>query len=110
MPTIVLRDSDNKDAGFLLVAGDQPLAASQSRDVVLMALPIPNESALASFVREHKHIEFQAHTSASGEQLLVSFPVPPDSNVDIKVGLDSAGSWSVAGVGTGSCHVLPAKA
>ena len=39
MPTIVLRDHENREQSFLLVAGSEAVLAMDTRDVVLMALP-----------------------------------------------------------------------
>lgn len=58
MPTLVLRDSEAKDVGFLLAAGDEPFSVGGiARDVILMSLPLPSSSPLAEFIRNHKHVE-----------------------------------------------------
>ncbi|MDR2014190.1 MAG: hypothetical protein LBP99_01015 [Azoarcus sp.] len=68
MPTMVLRNTENADTGFLLIAGNEALSeGEQQRDVVFMRLPLPFTSPLADFVGEHKHAEFSALLRSSPE-------------------------------------------
>ena len=105
MPSIVLRDSI-ADAGFLLVAGDDPLSTKGQRDVILMSLPLPNNSELAAFIRQHKHTEFTASISSSAGGYDLAFSVTHEQKVSLHIESDGNGYWSVAGIGQGTCMVL----
>lgn len=105
MPSIVLRDS-TADAGFLLVAGEDPLTKEGQREVILMSLPLPNNSELAAFIRQHKHTEFKASITSSAGGCDFAFSVTPELKVSLHIEPDGNGSWSVSGIGQGSCKVL----
>lgn len=107
MPTIVLKDGEGSDVGFLLVAGDEPLPSGpRQRDVVFMRLPLPSSSPLAAFLEGHKHSEFSAHVQQPAEGFSLSFEVAPALKVTVEVTMSGEGTWSVRSIGAGSCRVL----
>ena len=106
MPTIVLRDADNNDIGFLMAAGDAPLSEHCQREVIFMALPIPNTSDLANFVRQHKHTEWNAAVRLNANGFTYAFNATPSNEVLLSIGEDGAGTWSVQGIGQGTCMAL----
>ena len=105
MPSIVLRDSI-ADVGFLVVAGDDPLSTQGQRDVILMSLPLPNSSELGAFIRQHKHTEFAASVTPSGDSYDLEFSVTHELKVSMHIESDGSGIWSVAGIGQGTCMAL----
>ena len=105
MPTIVLKDSI-ADAGFLVVAGDDPLSKQGQRDVLLMSLPLPNSSELAVFIRQHKHTEFKACIKSSADGYDFEFSVTHELKVSLHIEPDGSGIWSVTGIGQGTCKAL----
>ena len=105
MPSIVLKDSI-ADAGFLVVAGDDPLSKQGQRDVILMSLPLPNSSELAAFIRQHKHTEFTASVTSSADGYDLEFSVTHELKVSLHIESDGSGIWSVAGIGQGTCMAL----
>jgi len=107
MPSVVLRDSENRDAGFILLAGKDPTTKLGQRDVIFMRLPLPNESPLAKFVQQHKNSEFSAYVTADHAGSAISFSVADGSKVTVRFGLQGKGVWSVSGVGEGTCEALP---
>jgi hypothetical protein len=106
MPTLVLRDSEEKDVGFLLAAGDEPFVSSVARDVILMSLPLPSSSSLAEFIRNHKHVEYSARVSMDGAGCALSFEVSPGALFQVQLEASGVGRWSVGSLGGGQCQLL----
>jgi hypothetical protein len=79
MPAIVLRDQEDQDIGFLLVAGGEPISTSGGRNVIFMVLPFLTSSDLADFVQRLKHREFNAQITLIDASNEISFAV----NLDI---------------------------
>jgi hypothetical protein len=107
MPSLVLRDSEQHDAGFLLLAGSNPFTQIGPRDVVLMSLPLPNESALARFLRAHRNSEFAASVASELGGYAIRFAVEQNVQVSATLAANGIGTWSVTGVGQGTCEALP---
>lgn len=106
MPAIVLRDNEQHDVGFLLLAGDESLAIAGERDVVFMALPALDVSPIASFFQDFKHVEFLASVAVSELGCKVSFTVAPTIHFHASLSPSGGGSWAASSVGNGSCQVL----
>lgn len=107
MPTIVLRDEELRDVGFLLAAGAKPIFALGQRDVLLMSLPSQNSSPAAEFIRQYKHVEFPAFVTADNTGSTINFAVAPGTPVKVSFGLEGPGNWSISGVSQGTCEALP---
>ncbi len=107
MPSFVLRDAEQHDVGFLLLAGKDPFTEVGPRDVVLMNLPMPNESSLAQFVRAHKNSEFSAGVASEAGGYALRFFVEQNVDVTVEIGASGSGKWSVSGLGQGTCEALP---
>ena len=103
MPAVVLRESSGADVGFMLAAGKEPLSTVGSRDVIFMALPFPSESSLARFIKENKNTEFTAEVSRLDSTTLYSFSTFTGLAVNLNLTDDGGGTWSVQGVGSGTC-------
>jgi hypothetical protein len=108
MSTIVLRDGESKDVGFLLIAGSEPISAAGTRDVIFMASLLPSPSTLGTFVRDHKHVEFACNVSQSHLGHELSFRVIPGVSFRMHIEGSGAGNWSIGSLGSGSCQLLPA--
>jgi hypothetical protein len=106
MPTIVLRDQEQQDVGFLLLAGDERAATAGERDLVFMALPALGTSPIADFLQNFKHVEFRARVAASELGFQVSFMVTPNVVFHASLATSGDGSWVASSVGGGSCQVL----
>lgn len=106
MPTIVLRDHENQDRGFLLIAGDEAIFASATRDVVLMALPSQFASPITIFLQKFKHVEFRADMNGADSGGRISFAMAPDMTFLAALCASGVGSWSVGTIGSGSCRLL----
>lgn len=106
MPTIVLRDHENRDQGFLLVAGSEAVFAMDTRDVVLMALPSPTTSPNATFLQRFKHVEFKADFTIGDSGGRISFAVTPELSFLASLDASGTGSWSAGTIGGGSCRLL----
>jgi hypothetical protein len=107
MPTLVLRDSAEKDVGFLLAAGDEPFSAGGiARDIILMGLPLPSSSSLAEFIGNHKHVEYSARISKAGAGCALSFEISPGLLFQAQIEASGVGRWSVGSVGGGQCQLL----
>jgi hypothetical protein len=107
MPTVVLRDGELRDVGFLLGAGGKPIFALGQRDVLLMSLPSQNNSPAAEFIRQNKHVEFPAFVTADNTGSIIDFAVATGARVKVSFRLKGAGTWSIAGVNQGTCEALP---
>ncbi|HEY8068399.1 MAG TPA: hypothetical protein VIF38_05850 [Burkholderiales bacterium] len=106
MPTIVLRDSGETDVGYLVAAGADPLSTLGQREVVLMSLPLPNISELASFVRRQRNAKFSATVASRTDGYTFAFQVTRKVQVSLHIGADGSGSWVVPGIGQGTCKAL----
>jgi len=106
MPTIVLRDEEQRDVGFLLLAGSESVATAGERDVVFMALPTLDSSPIANFLQDFNHVEFRARVVSSELGCQVSFTVAPNIGFHASLTRSGGGSWAVSSVGNGSCQVL----
>jgi hypothetical protein len=106
MPTIVLRDANETDVGYLIAAGAEPLSTLGQREVVLMSLPLPNISELAAFVRRQKNGKFSASVAQRTDGYTFAFQVTRKVQVSLHIGTDGGGSWIVPGIGQGTCKAL----
>jgi hypothetical protein len=106
MPTIVLRDQEQQDVGFLLLAGDERAATAGDRDLVFMTLPALSTSPIADFLQNFKHVEFRARVVTSELGFQVSFMVTPNVVFHASLATSGDGSWVASSVGGGSCQVL----
>ncbi len=110
MPTIVLQDAAGMDLGFLLVAGEESLGDGPAgRDVILMKLPFPSPSPLATFLETHRQREFTASVQPTTAGSILTFAADPDSAVRVELGEAASGTWSVGDVGTGLCKLAAGK-
>lgn len=110
MPTIVLQDAMGVDLGFLLVAGEESLSDGPAgRDVVLMRLPFPSPSPLATFLENHRQQEFTASVQPTTDGSILTFATDPSSAVRVELGQAGSGTWSAGDVGTGTCKLASAK-
>jgi hypothetical protein len=106
MPTVVLRDHEGRDQGFLLIAGHAAVFAADTRDVVFMALPSPAASSIATFLQEFRHVEFKAHMTGADAGRRIAFAVAPDLSFLASLDATGMGSWSVGTVAGGTCRLL----
>jgi hypothetical protein len=107
MPTIVLRDAEGTDLGFILIAGDEPLSLGPAqRDLVLMKLPFPSASPLSSFLDDYRHAEFSSQVQSSAAGASLSFQVSPNLSVTAEFSSSGVGTWSVTSIGSGTCQLL----
>lgn len=110
MPTVVLQDAAGTDLGFLLVAGEESLSDGPAgRDVVLMRLPFPSPSPLATFLENHRHQEFTASVQPTTDGSILTFATDPDRAVRVELGQTGTGTWSAGDVGTGMCKLAAAN-
>src|SRR5690606_8822127 len=99
---------ENRDQGFLLVAGSEAVFAMDTRDVVLMALPspTPTTSPIATFPQRFKHVEVKADFTIGASGGRISFAVTPELSFLASLDASGTGSWSAGTIGGGSCRLL----
>ena len=106
MPTTILRDATQQDSGFLMLSGKEPTSNPGARDVVLMSLPLPNDSPLATFIRSHKNTEHSSTVTTQPVGFSVTFLVEGSIGVRIDIGPGNKGVWSAQGIDEGTCEAL----
>jgi hypothetical protein len=109
MPTIALVDEAQKLAGFLLLAGDAPLAVASSRGCLFMVPPLPFSSPAKEVLAQRKNSEFAVAISAEGSGFRLKGPFQIVELVDVHLPESGPGSWSIASGGgvlaSGTCEL-----
>jgi len=98
MPVIALQNGDAENLGFLLVAGDAPLAAGQTRDCILTGVPRNSallEDPLSVVIQENKNTEFPIAVHGDGGGVELRVLIGEGVALLLRLAANGAGEWVV---------------
>ena len=109
MATIALVDEAQELAGFLLLAGDDPLGAASSRDCLFMVPPLPFSSPAKDALSKRAHAEFAVAISLEGAAFRLTGFCQVAELLDVYLPRSGDGTWSIASreslIASGSCQL-----
>jgi hypothetical protein len=111
MRPVVLFDDSPLPAGFLLLAGEEPVKSTA--DCIFMVFPRESSSPTVEFLRERKHQEFSVSITIDSEVTRIEGRCRPEENLVIDLPSLGRGRWSIYGSGgvslTGECEWASGK-
>ncbi len=100
-------------AGFLLISGDEPLAATPSRDCLFMAPPLPFSSPAKDLLATLKQREFSVTITTDGTAFQLKGACGPNEMLELSVVATGAGDWKInrneKAIISGQCELAKGK-
>ena len=96
MPAIALLNDEKELLGFMLVATDEPFAASQQYDCVFTGVPGDKDlldTPLCNVIQEHKNTEFVLYVS--DDTKVFNVDLCDGWSLSLSIADEGYGSWSV---------------